>query len=86
MEMSLVFQAGLLLLILSGIPLAAAAVTGLVVSVFQAATQIQEQSIGYISKVCAIGVTLVLLAEWMTSELRQLFVAIFSELTRISLR
>ncbi len=38
---------------------------GLIVSIFQAATQIHEQNIGFVFKIVAIGVILVVLCSWL---------------------
>lgn len=52
-------------LLLSGPPLLAALITGLLVSVFQAATQINEMTLSFIPKLVAIFVVLVLFGPWM---------------------
>ncbi len=44
-------------------------VVGLVVSVFQAVTQIQEQSLTLIPKIVGIAVVVVLLGPWMLGQL-----------------
>jgi len=44
-------------------------VVGLVISVFQAVTQIQEQTLTFIPKIVAMGVVLVVAGPWMLSEL-----------------
>jgi flagellar biosynthesis protein FliQ len=60
--MSLAFKvAGPLLL--------AAMVVGLVVSIFQAVTQIQEQSLTLIPKIATIAAITVLLGPWMLNQL-----------------
>jgi len=43
----------------------AALVTGLVISIFQAATQINEMTLSFIPKLVAMFVTLVLAGPWM---------------------
>ena len=43
----------------------AALVTGLVVSIFQAATQINEMTLSFVPKLVAIFVTLILAGPWM---------------------
>lgn len=43
----------------------AALVTGLLVSIFQAATQINEMTLSFVPKLIAIFVTLVLAGPWM---------------------
>ncbi len=52
-------------LLMSAPPLLAALVTGLLVSVFQAATQINEMTLSFIPKLVAIFVVLVLFGPWM---------------------
>lgn len=58
----------------------AALVTGLIVSIFQAATQINEMTLTFVPKVVAIFVTLVLAGPWMitiiTDFMRRLFSSI----------
>lgn len=60
--MSLALKVGAPLLI-------AALVVGVVVSVFQAVTQIQEQSLSLIPKIVAVAVVLVVLGPWMLGQL-----------------
>ena len=43
----------------------AALVTGLVISIFQAATQINESTLSFVPKLVAIFVTLILAGPWM---------------------
>ncbi len=54
-------------LLMSAPPLLAALITGLVVSIFQAATQINEMTLSFIPKLLAIFGTLVLFGPWMLS-------------------
>ncbi|MEZ5611457.1 MAG: flagellar biosynthesis protein FliQ [Rhodocyclaceae bacterium] len=58
----------------------AALVTGLVVSVFQAATQINEMTLSFVPKLVAIFIALILAGPWMimriTDFMRQLFESI----------
>jgi flagellar biosynthetic protein FliQ len=49
--------------------LAAGLVVGLVVSVFQAITQIQEQTLSFIPKVIALVVIMALFGPWMLGQL-----------------
>ena len=44
-------------------------VVGLVVSIFQAVTSIQEQSLSFIPKVVALAAILVILGPWMLDQL-----------------
>jgi flagellar biosynthetic protein FliQ len=52
-------------LLLSAPLLLAALITGLVVSIFQAATQINEMTLSFIPKLVAMFVTLVVAGPWM---------------------
>jgi flagellar biosynthetic protein FliQ len=49
--------------------LLAGLVVGLIVSVFQAVTQIQEQTLAFIPKIIAIAAVLVILGPWMLNQL-----------------
>jgi flagellar biosynthetic protein FliQ len=42
---------------------------GLVVSLFQAVTQIQEQTLSFIPKIVGVGLVIVVLGPWMLSQL-----------------
>ena len=68
MQVTLMISAPLLL---------AALVTGLVVSIFQAATQINEMTLSFIPKLLVLFATLVLAGPWMLSVMldyiRQMF-------------
>jgi flagellar biosynthesis protein FliQ len=44
-------------------------VVGLVVSIFQAVTQIQEQTLAFIPKIIALAAVLMLLGPWMLNQL-----------------
>ena len=63
--LTLAQQALLITLLMAAPPLLAALLTGLVVSVFQAATQINEMTLSFIPKLLAIFVVLVLFGPWM---------------------
>ena len=60
--MELAMKIGLPLL-LSGLAV------GLIVSIFQAVTQIQEQTLTFIPKILALGVVMAVAGPWMLSEL-----------------
>jgi flagellar biosynthetic protein FliQ len=49
--------------------LAAGLIVGLVVSIFQAVTQIQEQTLAFIPKVVALAAVLLILGPWMLNQL-----------------
>jgi type III secretion protein S len=64
-----VIQALLLVLILSLPPIVVASVVGILFSLVQALTQIQEQTLSFGVKLVAVGLTLYLTARWMGGEI-----------------
>ncbi len=78
--LTLAQQALQITLLMAAPPLLAALLTGLVVSVFQAATQINEMTLSFIPKLLAIFVVLVLFGPWMLGivldYMRELFTGI----------
>ena len=50
---------------------------GLLISIFQAATQIQEQTLTFVPKLIIIGLTLILLAPWMMTTIKDFVSAHF---------
>lgn len=58
-----------LVLILSLPTVLMAALVGTLVSLVQALTQVQEQTLGFVAKLVAVVVTLFVTADWMGSEL-----------------
>ncbi len=59
------------ILILSAPVLLVAMVVGLVISIFQATTSIQEQTLTFVPKIAAILLVLALLGAWMFGSLSQ---------------
>jgi flagellar biosynthetic protein FliQ len=59
------------ILILSAPVLLVALVVGLVISIFQATTSIQEQTLTFVPKIAAIMLVLALLGSWMFGSLAQ---------------
>ena len=59
------FEALLLILLISGPPIFFASVLGLFVAIFQAATQIQEQTLSFAIKMVAVMATVVLMGPWL---------------------
>ena len=66
---NLLRDAMLVMLKLGGPPLMVALVVGLVISLFQAITQIHEVTIAFVPKVVAIGLTLLLMGPFMLATL-----------------
>ncbi|MCQ6274108.1 flagellar biosynthesis protein FliQ [Bacillus sp. V3B] len=59
-----------------------ALVVGLIVSIFQATTQIQEQTLAFIPKILAVLLGIVFFGPWMLSHMLSYTNNIFSNLTR----
>ncbi len=51
---------------------------GILVSVIQAATQIHEQNIGFVFKILAIGVALMVLSSWLIAKIMAFTTQIFA--------
>jgi flagellar biosynthesis protein FliQ len=58
----------LMVLLLSGGPMLASMMVGFMVSLFQATTQIQEQTLSYVPKLVAVFVTLMIMGPWILSQ------------------
>ncbi|SAL49695.1 flagellar biosynthesis protein FliQ [Caballeronia peredens] len=67
--MTMAHQAMYVALLLAAPLLLVALVVGLVVSLFQAATQINESTLSFIPKLIAVAVTLVIAGPWMLATL-----------------
>lgn len=65
---SLTKQSLFLVLILSAAPVLVSLVVGLLVSILQATTQIQEQTLTFVPKLVAIMLTLVFAGPWMMTQ------------------
>jgi len=59
------YEALLLILMISGPPIAVASVIGLFVAIFQAATQIQEQTFAFAVKMAAVLGTVIIMGGWL---------------------
>ena len=66
-----------MILILSGPPILISMAVGLFVAIFQAATQIQEQTLSFTVKLVAVILTLLLLGGWLGSQITQFTNTIF---------
>ncbi len=69
-------------LLICGPLLLLALIVGLIVSIFQATTQIQEQTLAFVPKIVAVLLGLVFFGPWMLSQLLSYTTEIFSNLTR----
>lgn len=69
-EVSQIIAEGLYLIIKVSAPmLLTSLVVGLVISIFQTATSIQEQTLTFVPKVLAIFAAMILLGNWMATEI-----------------
>ena len=68
---------------LAGPLLISALVVGLLVSVFQAVTQINEATLTFIPKIIIIGVVLLLAGPWMLDVLSQYTIGLYENLSTI---
>lgn len=66
-----------LVLALSMPPIIVAAVVGTLVSLLQALTQIQEQTLSFGIKLVAVAATIALIAPWLGAELQQYTLSLF---------
>jgi len=65
----LTYQALILILLLSGPPIIISMILGLLVAIFQAATQIQEQTLSFTVKLFAVILTLIVLGGWLSAQI-----------------
>lgn len=78
------FQQGLwLAVIMSAPPLIIATLCGVMVSLIQAVTQIQDQTLPYVVKLLSVAITLAALGRWYSNELIQLFNLAFTLLPNV---
>ncbi len=73
----LTYQALYLILLLSGPPIIISMVLGLMVAIFQAATQIQEQTLSFTVKLFAVIITLMMLGGWLGAQIMNFATTIF---------
>lgn len=73
-----------LILLLSLFPLLASLIVGLVVSLFQALTQIQEQTLTFVPKIIATILVIMITAPWMLKLLEEFGKATFDLMLKVS--
>ena len=76
-------QALVLVLILSGIPIVLSMIVGVFVSVFQAATQIQEQTLTFVPKIIATFAVLAIGGAWMLQQLSQFSIVLIEGISDV---
>ena len=67
-----------LMLLLSLPVLAAALVVGLAISIFQAVTQIQEQTLSFVPKILGMGIVAIIAMPWIVTKILEFANRMFS--------
>ncbi|MGO4887767.1 flagellar biosynthesis protein FliQ [Anaerobacillus sp. MEB173] len=75
-------QGVLTVIMIAGPLLVIALLLGLIVSIFQATTQIQEQTLAFVPKIVGVLVALVVFGPWMLSQMINFGYNIFNNLHR----
>ncbi|WP_181348731.1 flagellar biosynthesis protein FliQ [Thalassobacillus sp. CUG 92003] len=70
-------------LLVTGPLLILALAVGLLVSIFQATTQIQEQTLAFIPKIVAVLIGLVFFGPWMLTQMMQFATEVFNNLNML---
>ncbi|TAL79813.1 MAG: flagellar biosynthesis protein FliQ [Burkholderiaceae bacterium] len=78
--MSMTYLAMKVALIMAGPILLVTLAVGLIISIFQAATQINEMTLSFIPKLLAVGIALVLLGPWLISTMVDYITLLFSQI------
>lgn len=81
--MTLGYEAMKLSLLLAAPLLLVALITGLVISLFQAATQINEMTLSFIPKLLAVFATLVIAGPWMLDTVLDYMRNLFSSIPQL---
>ncbi|HUH88898.1 MAG TPA: flagellar biosynthesis protein FliQ [Pusillimonas sp.] len=78
--MSMTYMAMKVALAMAGPLLLVTLLVGLVISIFQAATQINEMTLSFIPKLLAVGAALVVLGPWLISIMVDYMTMLFTSL------
>ncbi|MGG4775087.1 flagellar biosynthesis protein FliQ [Alcaligenaceae bacterium 429] len=78
--MTMTYMALKIALTIAGPLLLVTLTVGLAISIFQAATQINEMTLSFIPKLLAVGITIVLLGPWLISTLVDYIQSLFSSI------
>ena len=73
----------MIVLIVAGPTLLVALVVGLVVSIFQAVTQIHEMTLTFIPKILSVGIVLALLLPWTIRRMIEFTTALISSIPTV---
>lgn len=81
----LAYQGMLLILILSAPPILISLFFGILVAIFQAATQIQEQTLSFTIKLVAVTLTLMIMGGWLGAQIMSFALHIFTRFPQWSI-
>jgi flagellar biosynthetic protein FliQ len=73
-----------LILLLSAPLLLGSLIVGLIISIFQATTQIQEQTLTYVPKIMLIFLMLIFIGPWMLMQLNEYTLFIFNLIEKVA--
>jgi flagellar biosynthetic protein FliQ len=83
MVVRIVREGLLLVLLISAAPMLASMLVGLVVSVLQATTQVQEQTLSYVPKLVAVFLTMAVMGPWMLAQALRFTKVIFDSIALV---
>ncbi len=79
-----ILREGLVLILqLSAGPMLASMLIGLVVAIFQATTQIQEQTLSYVPKLTGVFVTIAIMGPWILAQAVKFTVALLESIPMV---
>lgn len=81
--LDIIREAFLTIILVAGPVLIVALVVGLIISIFQATTQIQEQTLSFVPKVLAVVITLIVAGNFMINKLVSFTTQLFSLISNI---
>lgn len=73
-----------MILLLSAPLMIVSLIVGLLISIFQATTQIQEQTLTYVPKILILFLLLVFIGPWMLSQLNEYTLYIFNLIDKVA--
>jgi type III secretion protein S len=76
------YQALILILLLSAPPILISTTLGLIVAIFQAATQIQEQTLSFMIKLVSVILTLLVMGGWLGAQITSFASNIFMNFSK----
>ncbi|HLR77780.1 MAG TPA: flagellar biosynthesis protein FliQ [Burkholderiaceae bacterium] len=78
--MSMTYAAMKIALFMAGPILLVTLLVGLIISIFQAATQVNEMTLSFIPKLLAVGITVVLLGPWLITTMVDYIQSLFGQI------